>query len=227
MKAQLAVGLALAAGFAMAAEASTVRFKFSGTIDQLSGIQGPVQLNDSFTVAYEFDSTTPDTDPAPNFGMYTGAINLVEGEVGSYIVNNNAGDISVLNNGFAGDTYHVNILSANGSVTFSLGDFQGGAFQNDHLPITLILDDWELKRFTIHVDIGPTFWEASGVITAFSSVIECYPDCNNSGNLTIADFGCFQAAFASGNPYADCNNSGNLTIADFGCFQASFAAGCP
>ncbi len=55
----------------------------------------------------------------------------------------------------------------------------------------------------------------------------CYPDCNNSGTLTIADFGCFQAAFAAGDPYADCNNSGTLTIADFGCFQAAFAAGCP
>ncbi len=56
---------------------------------------------------------------------------------------------------------------------------------------------------------------------------ECYADCNKSGNLTIADFGCFQAAFAAGNLYADCNQSGTLTIADFGCFQAEFAAGCP
>ncbi len=55
----------------------------------------------------------------------------------------------------------------------------------------------------------------------------CYPDCNASGTLTIADFGCFQAAFAGGEPYADCNGSQTLTIADFGCFQASFAAGCP
>ncbi len=55
----------------------------------------------------------------------------------------------------------------------------------------------------------------------------CYPDCNGSGTLTIADFGCFQAAFSSGNMYADCNGSGTLTIADFGCFQAAFSAGCP
>ncbi len=58
-------------------------------------------------------------------------------------------------------------------------------------------------------------------------VVDCYPDCNNTGTLTIADFGCFQAAFAGGNMYADCNSSGTLTIADFGCFQAAFAAGCP
>jgi hypothetical protein len=56
---------------------------------------------------------------------------------------------------------------------------------------------------------------------------DCYPDCNLTGTLTIADFGCFQAAFAGGQPYADCNQSGTLTIADFGCFQAAFSAGCP
>ncbi len=55
----------------------------------------------------------------------------------------------------------------------------------------------------------------------------CYPDCNADCNLTIADFGCFQAAFVNASPYADCNGSGTLTIADFACYQAAFAAGCP
>ncbi len=56
----------------------------------------------------------------------------------------------------------------------------------------------------------------------------CYPDCNQSGGLTIADFICFQAEYVAGNlAYADCNQSGNLTIADFICFQAEYVAGCP
>ncbi len=55
----------------------------------------------------------------------------------------------------------------------------------------------------------------------------CYPDCNASGNLTIADFICFQAKFVAGDPYADCNASTSLTIADFICFQGKFVAGCP
>ncbi len=55
----------------------------------------------------------------------------------------------------------------------------------------------------------------------------CYPDCNNSGSLNVADFGCFQSSFVAGNPYADCNQSGGLSIADFACFQSKFAAGCP
>jgi hypothetical protein len=55
----------------------------------------------------------------------------------------------------------------------------------------------------------------------------CYADCNASGSLTVADFGCFQTRFVAGDPYADCNNSGTLTVADFGCFQTQFVAGCP
>jgi hypothetical protein len=57
--------------------------------------------------------------------------------------------------------------------------------------------------------------------------VSCYPDCNASGNLTVADFGCFQTKFVAGDPYADCNASGTLTVADFGCFQTRFVAGCP
>jgi hypothetical protein len=54
----------------------------------------------------------------------------------------------------------------------------------------------------------------------------CYPDCNTSGTLTIADFGCFQTRFVAADPYTDCNASGGLTVADFACFQARFVAGC-
>ena len=55
----------------------------------------------------------------------------------------------------------------------------------------------------------------------------CYPDCNEDGALTVADFGCFQTAFVAGNTYADCNGDGQLTVPDFGCFQTKFVAGCP
>ncbi len=55
----------------------------------------------------------------------------------------------------------------------------------------------------------------------------CYPDCNQSNSLTIADFGCFQTKFVAGDPYADCNAAAGLTVADFGCFQTKFVQGCP
>ncbi len=74
--------------------------------------------------------------------------------------------------------------------------------------------------FMRHV-LGGVEWAAG------KSGCACYADCDASGTLTIADFGCFQAAFAGNQMYADCNSSGSLTIADFGCFQGAFAAGCP
>ena len=55
----------------------------------------------------------------------------------------------------------------------------------------------------------------------------CYPDCNTDGQLTVADFGCFQTKFVAGDPYADCNGDGQRTVADFGCFQTRFVTGCP
>ncbi|MFM9996109.1 MAG: choice-of-anchor B family protein [Phycisphaerales bacterium] len=55
----------------------------------------------------------------------------------------------------------------------------------------------------------------------------CYADCNESGNLTVADFGCFQGKYVLGDMYADCNASGSLTVADFGCFQGKYVLGCP
>ncbi|MFM9994910.1 MAG: GC-type dockerin domain-anchored protein [Phycisphaerales bacterium] len=54
----------------------------------------------------------------------------------------------------------------------------------------------------------------------------CHPDCNRDGELTLADFPCFQNRFSKADPYADCNADEKLTVADFGCFQTKFVAGC-
>ncbi len=55
----------------------------------------------------------------------------------------------------------------------------------------------------------------------------CYPDCDNSATLTVADFACFQTQFVSAHHYADCNADNAHTVADFGCFQTRFVSGCP
>ncbi|MCC6659784.1 MAG: choice-of-anchor B family protein [Phycisphaerales bacterium] len=55
----------------------------------------------------------------------------------------------------------------------------------------------------------------------------CYPDCNGDAALNLADFGCFQTKFATGDPYADCNGDGVRNLSDFGCFTTKFALGCP
>ncbi len=89
---------------------------------------------------------------------------------------------------------------------------------------TLIAED--ATEFNLAASIGTVSQNALPPGGAMY-LLGCYPDCNASGSLTIADFGCFQSKFATSDPYADCNQSGGLTIADFGCFQSAFAAGCP
>jgi hypothetical protein len=64
-------------------------------------------------------------------------------------------------------------------------------------------------------------------LTGTVVLASCDADCDGDGVLTIADFGCFQAKYALGEPYADCNEDGLLNLADFGCFQTRFALGCP
>jgi hypothetical protein len=57
----------------------------------------------------------------------------------------------------------------------------------------------------------------------------CYPNCDGSGTLDVADFGCFLQRYASGDTYANCDGSTTppvLNIADFTCFLQRFAAGC-
>ncbi|MFM9995064.1 MAG: hypothetical protein ACKVU4_04600 [Phycisphaerales bacterium] len=230
MKSVCALGVLLAAVCGGAAHADIIRFKFAGTIDEISGpVIAPIQVGDSFTFAYNFDTTTPDSDPAPNFGQYNGTIILFEGEAGSFTFKLQSGDISVLDNGFAGDTYHAQAQGPINLYTLNLGDFGFGALTGDELPDDLPFALFDNKRFTIRGDVGPTFWEAGGTVVDFSRTVisSCYPDCNDSGNLTVADFGCFQGKYVLGDMYADCNASGTLTVADFGCFQGAYVLGCP
>ncbi|MFM9995761.1 MAG: hypothetical protein ACKVU4_08175 [Phycisphaerales bacterium] len=70
-------------------------------------------------------------------------------------------------------------------------------------------------------------WNFSIDDVKFEGGATCYADCNASGNLTVADFGCFQGKYVLGDLYADCNASGSLTVADFGCFQGKYVLGCP
>jgi hypothetical protein len=221
--------LALAAlALAPSAFADIIVYKFSGTITSVEG-PSPVPIDTPFTFEYRFDSFTPDSDPSPNFGAYTNAISQATVELdGTTMFSAGPGDITVLNNGFAGDSYSAFIPDGQGYAQANLGDLQGAVFNGDDLPSVLTLGPFELKNFYLHRDIGPTFWEARGTIESLEVMfIDCYPDCNQDGVLNLTDFGCFQTAFALGNPYADCNGDGVQNLSDFGCFQTKFALGCP
>jgi serine protease AprX len=72
----------------------------------------------------------------------------------------------------------------------------------------------------------------SGNASLEVGIINCYANCDGSAVppiLNVADFTCFLAKFAAGDPYANCDGSTEppvLNVADFACFLAEFAAGC-
>ena len=60
-------------------------------------------------------------------------------------------------------------------------------------------------------------------------LVYCYPDIDDDGLLTVADFTAFLQAFAAGSPQANCDGSTAppvLNVLDFTCFLQRFAAGC-
>ncbi|MFM9995879.1 MAG: M14 family zinc carboxypeptidase [Phycisphaerales bacterium] len=92
------------------------------------------------------------------------------------------------------------------------------------------LTDQVRVRFTANDTPNNSLTEAAiddFVVSTQGCPATCYADCNTSGSLTVADFGCFQGKYVLGDLYADCNASGTLTVADFGCFQGKYVLGCP
>jgi hypothetical protein len=79
------------------------------------------------------------------------------------------------------------------------------------------------------------FWSDSATTFTLAERLgsSCFANCDTSTTppiLNVADFSCFLAKFAAGDPYANCDNSTTLpvlNVADFGCFLTKFAAGCP
>ena len=105
-----------------------------------------------------------------------------------------------------------------------LPSFPGG--QPGGFPSVFGLGVWQDRLYVGGSYTGVNGQNANG-FAARVGCAGCYPDCNDDGALTVADFGCFQTRFVAGDMYADCNGDGQLTVADFGCFQTEFVAGCP
>jgi trimeric autotransporter adhesin len=89
-----------------------------------------------------------------------------------------------------------------------------------------------LESFQSDLYLGGKFTRVGGVGASYVARIACVPatckaDCDGSGTLGVADFGCFQSRFLAGVTLADCNQDFRLTVADFGCFQTWFVQGCP
>lgn len=117
------------------------------------------------------------------------------------------------------------------TIVSGSGEFGGsnpvtGAHTLNLAPGSYVLS---LDASAMSVTVGPLslYCEAQANLALSLTAGACYPDCDDSGALTVADFSCFQSKFVAGEPYADCDSSGAHTVADFSCFQSAFAAGCP
>jgi len=91
------------------------------------------------------------------------------------------------------------------------------------------VDVWTENEANFRVSNAGKFLTLDPVTSAeaFITVMPCYADCDNSTNLDIFDFLCFQDAFIQADPYADCDGSNTFDIFDFVCFQDHFVRGCP
>ncbi|KAA0216457.1 MAG: hypothetical protein DYG94_04730 [Leptolyngbya sp. PLA3] len=164
-------GLVVAAVAVGSARADLYEFVFRGTIDSVGGAApAPVGVGDDFEFRYRFDAGWSDSDGAPNVGKYLGAMYVSWVTIGSEAWHQTfPGDVFVLNDGFAGDSYTASTTGPISLAAVNMTNLGGAAFDGDMLPINLHLPDWGIRSFTFQWDVGPTSWSASGEIAGFES----------------------------------------------------------
>ncbi len=166
-------GLVVGAVAVGSANADFYEFVFRGTIESVGGaLPAPVEVGDAFEFRYRFDAGWTDSDAADNVGSYTGAMYVSWVTIGSETWHQTfPGDIFVLNDGFAGDSYTASATGPISLAVVNMTNLGGGAFDGDALPTDLVLSDWGIRSFTFQRDVGPAFWSATGDITEFESLL--------------------------------------------------------
>lgn len=171
------------AGLASLSSGDTVEFTFTGQIDTIGGsIAAPFNLGEDLQVRYRFDTDAVDADPADNFGAYNGALRRPALQIGSWEWSQSVnGDLGVLDNGFAGDSYSATIQQPLLWFAVNLTNFGGDAFTSDALPADLDFDQWQSRNFAVEMVVGPAYWNAGGTLTGFSSRIVPAPAVGSIG----------------------------------------------
>ena len=199
---------ASAAGFNVSASAlvwqSQIKCGVAGTLEGIRvKLSGPVGVQVGMRIRA---GAAWNTSPA----LFEGLATKVTPGVEFVFVNTAAANIDLA----AGDLYVMELQ----------GDDSGTGLDGSHVgpPGTPLYPEPLFLNGAIYHDGG---WRQG--FETYMLEGSCYPDCNEDGALTVADFGCFQTRFVAGDPYGDCNADGSATVADFGCFQTKFVAGCP
>jgi hypothetical protein len=172
-----AAAFALALGFAPLARirAGPVTFHFAGEVTRVVDpdglLLGAILVGDPFFGSYTFESTTPDSDPHPQRGIYDGAISMVSGQVGGLAFSGPVGPLNGIRieNDFSGpqsEIYQVlsDVNFTNRSMDFliSFSGFPVDVLSSDALSTTppdpLLFDTAQLiitdksETIPIHLD---------------------------------------------------------------------------
>lgn len=225
--------LAAPAAFAPSVEAEIVRFTFTGTITAISGQGTPppeIELGAPFTVSFVFDTLDPDVDPAPNFGAYETAVRTASADINTLLVNATGGYITVLNNGFVGDTVFYESVTPEYRLQVSLTDNQRTALDNDALPADLDFPLWDMKNMYLGDLTAKDSWTAIGTIATFErEVVVCPADWDSNGQVNSADISAFLTAWLdsvqNGNLNADFNGDLQVNSSDISAFLTGWLNG--
>ena len=228
----LLVSIGASAALCARAEAELLRFTFTGTITAVTGQGTPppqIELGAPFTVSFVFETGTADTDPAVNFGFYDGAVQTASADVNALVVNSAGGYISVLNNGFVGDTLFYESATAEYRVQASLTDLQRTALESDALPATIDFPLWENNRFYLGDLTVQDSWTAVGTIATFEvEVVGCPADWNDDDQVNSADVSAFLttwlASVQGGTLAADFNGDAVVNSSDISGFLTAWLA---
>lgn len=160
---------------ANSAQATSFEFTFGGDVNGFGGFPtspwDEVELNDSWSLTYTFESTTDDTDADPTFGVYP-AISSWSLTVGSVTDSELGGDIMVINIPEF-DRYEVFILSGECAYDLVLTDEDATVFTSDVLPLGGEIDllDFSSWHFNV-VRESPDYWHIHGSVTSYSWIPE-------------------------------------------------------
>jgi hypothetical protein len=150
------------------------------------------------------------------------------------------------------DEYRVTSVDLGASIPFAALRFIGsGRYRiggEVALTHSMILDLSENGAKPVHYDSGVVivdplrpfprigievpsdiFGCRQNTLTIYAAPVDCYADCDGSGQLNVLDYSCFLNLFAASDAYANCDGSTVapvLNVQDFACFLNRFAAGC-
>ena len=223
-----ALGVLAAAPNVPSAGADIIRITVRGHVESIEGpLPSPAEIvvGAPYVYTYVFDTATPDNEPDPQVGMYTGAVVFARFDVNGYRFDTRAGAVNVLNDGFAGDTYQGAALTPLHYAALNLSDFGGVVFSSDALPSTIDLADFQSASFILDINIGPAYSRSvSSVESLERVVIPCRCDWDFSGGLNSQDFFTFLNDFFA--EQGDFNGDGVTNSADFFDFLTCFFDPC-